>query len=141
MSLDEAASLGVRSTVFITGSRGTGKFSAAVHIARHLQMHLVEVSGEVFTCGLIKMMALQINCFDILSDTTAKTEVALREQVESAISCSPCLVVLRHASALNYSVTTPDTKEGLFHDLFTYLPYIHHLHFRVINPSKITAMC
>ncbi|KAG8217400.1 AAA-domain-containing protein [Butyriboletus roseoflavus] len=89
MSLDEAASLGVRSTVFITGSRGTGKFSAAVRIARHLQMHLVE-----------------INCFNILSDTTAKTEVLLREQVEIAMSCSPCLVVLRHADALNHSATT-----------------------------------
>lgn len=46
MSLDEAASFGVRSTVFITGSRGTGKFSAAMRIARHLQTHIVEVSSH-----------------------------------------------------------------------------------------------
>lgn len=125
MSLDEAASFGVRSTVFITGSRGTGKFSAAVHIARHLQMHLVEVSSQLSTWVLVKMIALQINCFNALSDTTTKTEVSLREQVETAISCSPCLVVLRHADALSHSETTVDGKEGLFQDHFTYLLYIH----------------
>ncbi|KAF8553388.1 AAA-domain-containing protein [Imleria badia] len=93
MSLEEAASLGVRSTVFITGSRGTGKFSVAVRIARHLQVHHVE-----------------INCFNVLSDTTAKTEASVREQVENAISCSPCLVVLRHADVLSHAVTTVDGK-------------------------------
>ncbi|KAH0830459.1 AAA-domain-containing protein [Lanmaoa asiatica] len=111
MSLDEAEGLGVRSTIFITGSRGTGKFSAAVHIARHLQMHLVEVSSQSSTWDLVKLIPSQINCFEILSDTTAKTEVSLREQVESAISCSPCLVVLRHIDALSNSVTI-DGKEG-----------------------------
>jgi len=59
------------------------------------------------------VIALQINCFNVLSDTTAKTEVSLREQVENAISCSPCLVVLRHADALSHAVTTLDGKEGL----------------------------
>lgn len=140
MSLDEAASFGVRSTVFITGSRGTGKFSAAVHIARHLQMHFVEVSSRLSTWVLVNMIVLQINCFDVLSDTTAKTEVALLEQVESAISSSPCLVVLRHADALSHSVTTVDGKEGLFRYLFTYLPCIHFLHSRVIHLSNITAV-
>jgi len=48
MSLDEATSLGVRSTVFVTGSRGTGKFSVAVRIARHLRMHPVEVSTQYY---------------------------------------------------------------------------------------------
>ncbi|KAF8422169.1 P-loop containing nucleoside triphosphate hydrolase protein [Boletus edulis BED1] len=95
MSLDEATSLGVRSTVFITGSRGTGKFSAAMHIARLLQMHYVE-----------------INCFDVLSDAISKTEVLLQEQVEIALSCSPCLVVLRHVDALSYVATAVDDKEG-----------------------------
>ncbi|KAF8448096.1 hypothetical protein L210DRAFT_3501518, partial [Boletus edulis BED1] len=89
MSLDEATSLGVRSTVFITGSRGTGKFSAAMHIARLLQMHYVEVSNAI-----------------------SKTEVLLQEQVEIALSCSPCLVVLRHVDALSYVATAVDDKEG-----------------------------
>ena len=140
MSLDEAASLGVRSTVFITGSRGTGKFSAAVCIARHLQMHLAEVSSRLPTWNLIKIIALQINCFNILSDTTAKTEDLLREQMEVALSCSPCLVVLRHADALSHSATTIDGGEGSFYYIFASLPRIHSCS-SVNHPSKITAVC
>ncbi|KAG6376029.1 P-loop containing nucleoside triphosphate hydrolase protein [Boletus reticuloceps] len=112
MSLDEATSLGVRSTVFITGSRGTGKFSAAMHIARLLQMHYVEVSSQQSIWGLTKQIVLQINCFDVLSDAISKTEVSLQEQVEIALSCSPCLVVLRHVDALSYVATAVDDKEG-----------------------------
>lgn len=59
------------------------------------------------------MIVLQINCFNVLSDTTAKTEASLREEVENAISCSPCLVVLRHTDALSHAVTPIDGKEGL----------------------------
>ena len=126
MSLDEAASLGVGPTVFITGSRGTGKFSAAVRIARQLQMHYVEVSSHLSTWDLVEMIVLQINCFDILSDTTAKTEVSLREEVENAIACSPCVVVLRHVDALSHVVTPVDGKEGLSSYLL-YLPFVYSL--------------
>jgi peroxin-6 len=126
MSLDEAASLGVRSTVFITGPRGTGKFSAAVRIARHLQMHYVEVSSRLSTWDLVEMIVLQVNCFNVLSDTSAKTEVSLREEVENAIACSPCLVVLRHADALSHAVTPVDGKEGSSSYLL-YLPSVYSL--------------
>lgn len=67
------------------------------------------------------MIILQINCFNVLSDTTAKTEASLREQVESAISSSPCLVILRHVDALTHVETTVDGKEGLFHIFYMYL--------------------
>ncbi|KAG9318351.1 hypothetical protein JVU11DRAFT_441 [Chiua virens] len=95
MSLDETTFLSARPTVFITGGRGTGKFSAALCIAHRLQMHLVE-----------------INCFCSLSDTVVKTESLLREQVETAIACSPCLVVLRHIDALRHTSTAVNANEG-----------------------------
>ena len=139
LSLDESTSLGVRSTVFVTGSRGTGKFSAAVRIARHLQMHCVEVSSQLLPWTLIERIVLQINCFSVLSDTASKTEVLLREQVGKAISCSPCLIVLRHADALSHAETTMDGKEGLFLCLCAYL-LNHSLHFRAICSSNITAV-
>lgn len=63
------------------------------------------------------MIALQINCFDVLSDTTFKTGALLQEQVTNAISCSPCLIVLRHVDALSHSSSTADGQEGLFYYL------------------------
>lgn len=76
----------------------------------------------------MKVLALQINCFDVLSDTTTKTEISLRERVTSAISCSPCLIVLRHADVLSRSPTAADSREGLNYYLctssFIFTPYI-----------------
>ncbi|KIK91652.1 hypothetical protein PAXRUDRAFT_830654 [Paxillus rubicundulus Ve08.2h10] len=83
MSLEEAPSFGVRATVLVAGSRGAGKFSTAAWISRQLGMHLVE-----------------INCFDIISDSDVKTTASLREYVEGALSCTPCVLVLRHIDAL-----------------------------------------
>lgn len=36
-----------------------------------------------------------------------------------AISCSPCLIVLRHAEALSHMANTVDGKEGSFASSFT----------------------
>ncbi|KIJ17306.1 hypothetical protein PAXINDRAFT_175808 [Paxillus involutus ATCC 200175] len=84
MSLEEAPRFGVRATVLVAGSRGAGKFSTAAWISRQLGMHLVE-----------------INCFDIISDSDVKTTGLLRQYVEGAFSCTPCILVLRHIDALN----------------------------------------
>ncbi|KIJ69555.1 hypothetical protein HYDPIDRAFT_179330 [Hydnomerulius pinastri MD-312] len=91
LSLEESSSFDVRASVLITGARGTGKFSIAAQIAQYLRMHLVE-----------------INCFDIVSDNNVKSEGSLRARVESAISCAPCVLVVRHIDALNRSTQNPE---------------------------------
>ncbi|KAF9228544.1 AAA-domain-containing protein [Gyrodon lividus] len=93
MSLEGASSFDVQATIFVAGARGAGKFSTAIWIARQLRMHLVE-----------------INCFDVISDSDVKTAGLLRERAESAISCAPCVLVLRHIDALNQ--LTPNAEPG-----------------------------
>ncbi|KAF8491938.1 AAA-domain-containing protein [Gautieria morchelliformis] len=70
-------------SVLLKGSRGIGKFTAASWVARSLGIHMLE-----------------INCFDIIGENDVQTEGTLRARFDSAASCAPCVLTLRHIDAL-----------------------------------------
>ncbi|KAM0745708.1 AAA-domain-containing protein [Meredithblackwellia eburnea MCA 4105] len=70
-------------TVLLKGARGSGKRTLVQSVAR-------ESGWWVF----------DLDAFDIISDTDLKTEGHLRARVERAISCAPCVVLLRNVEAL-----------------------------------------
>ncbi|KAF8947368.1 peroxisomal assembly protein [Haplosporangium gracile] len=78
-----SSKLGLNCTVLLHGARGIGKKTVIDWVADLAGIHVMEV-----------------NCFDIASDTDAKTEVAVRAKFDKAIACGPCILVLRHIDAL-----------------------------------------
>ncbi|KAG0261911.1 peroxisomal assembly protein [Mortierella polycephala] len=78
-----SSKLGLNCTVLLHGARGIGKRTIVNWVADLAGIHIMEV-----------------NCFDIASDTDAKTEVAVRAKFDKAIACGPCVLVLRHIDAL-----------------------------------------
>ncbi|KAF9214951.1 peroxisomal assembly protein [Podila verticillata] len=78
-----SSKLGLNCTVLLHGARGIGKKTVVDWVADLSGIHIMEV-----------------NCFDIASDTDAKTEVAVRAKFDKAIACGPCILLLRHIDAL-----------------------------------------
>ncbi|KAI1299511.1 peroxisomal assembly protein [Mortierella claussenii] len=78
-----SSQLGLNCTVLLHGARGIGKRTVVDWVADLAGIHLMDV-----------------NCFDIASDTDAKTEVAVRAKFDKAIACGPCILLLRHIDAL-----------------------------------------
>ncbi|KAF9086780.1 peroxisomal assembly protein [Mortierella sp. AD031] len=78
-----SSKLGLNCTVLLHGARGIGKKTVIEWVADLAGIHVMEV-----------------NCFDIASDTDAKTEVAVRAKFDKAVACGPCILVLRHIDAL-----------------------------------------
>ncbi|KAG0096415.1 peroxisomal assembly protein [Podila epicladia] len=78
-----SSKLGLNCTVLLHGARGIGKKTVVDWVADLAGIHIMEV-----------------NCFDIASDTDAKTEVAVRAKFDKAIACGPCILLLRHIDAL-----------------------------------------
>ncbi|KAI7825209.1 P-loop containing nucleoside triphosphate hydrolase protein [Gamsiella multidivaricata] len=78
-----SSKLGLNCTVLLHGARGIGKKTIVDWVADLAGIHLMEV-----------------NCFDIASDTDAKTEVAVRARFDKAVACGPCILLLRHIDAL-----------------------------------------
>ncbi|ETW85568.1 AAA ATPase [Heterobasidion irregulare TC 32-1] len=69
-------------SILLKGARGIGKFTTSSWVAQSLGMHLFEV-----------------NCYEIFGESDTKTEGILRARFEQAISCSPCVLVIRHMDA------------------------------------------
>ncbi|KAJ3149447.1 peroxisomal assembly protein [Geranomyces variabilis] len=78
-----SVSLGLACSFLIHGARGVGKRSVFYSVAEELGIHLLEV-----------------NAYDILGDTDAKTEAFLQVHFHKAIATGPCILVLRHLDAL-----------------------------------------
>ncbi|KAG0050446.1 peroxisomal assembly protein [Gryganskiella cystojenkinii] len=78
-----SSKLGLNCTVLLHGARGIGKKTVIDWVADLAGIHIMEV-----------------NCFDIASDTDAKTEVAVRAKFDKAVACGPCVLLLRHIDAL-----------------------------------------
>ncbi|KAF9929614.1 peroxisomal assembly protein [Linnemannia zychae] len=78
-----SSKLGLNCTVLLHGARGIGKKTVIDWVADLAGIHVMEV-----------------NCFDIASDTDAKTEVAVRAKFDKAVACGPCILMLRHIDAL-----------------------------------------
>ncbi|KAG0308529.1 peroxisomal assembly protein [Dissophora globulifera] len=78
-----SSKLGLNCTVLLHGARGIGKKTVVDWVADLAGIHLMDV-----------------NCFDIASDTDAKTEVAVRAKFDKAVACGPCILLLHHIDAL-----------------------------------------
>ncbi|CAG8664974.1 1245_t:CDS:2, partial [Cetraspora pellucida] len=78
-----AVSLNLSCTVLLHGPRGCGKKTAVEWIAERIGIHVYEV-----------------NCFDFAGETDTKTETSLRSRLDKAVTCSPCVLLLRHIDAL-----------------------------------------
>ncbi|KAH7889857.1 hypothetical protein F5I97DRAFT_1848016 [Phlebopus sp. FC_14] len=102
MILAETCDLGPSTSMLITGARGSGKFSTAVQMAQHLRMHLVE-----------------INCYAILSERDDEMVGLVQAQFANAISCAPCVIVLRYLDALLQSTQSlePGKEQPMLHIL------------------------
>lgn len=78
-----ALELGLISSILVEGPRGSGKRTIVQWAADKLNLHLLE-----------------INCYDFVGETDVKTEGNLRARFEKAMSCAPCVLLLRHVDAL-----------------------------------------
>ncbi|KAI8052193.1 P-loop containing nucleoside triphosphate hydrolase protein [Syncephalis plumigaleata] len=78
-----AAELQMRCTVLVTGVRGVGKRTLIANATDQLGVHLVE-----------------LNCYELQSDTEAKTIAILKTHFDRAISFAPCVLLL---NTLKYS--------------------------------------
>lgn len=81
--LPHAADYGLHLTALIKGARGSGKRTVARWVARQAGVHLIE-----------------LNCFDLIADTDARTEGVLRARFEQASSCAPAILLLQNVDAL-----------------------------------------
>ncbi|KAJ3184721.1 peroxisomal assembly protein [Geranomyces variabilis] len=90
-----SVSLGLACSFLIHGARGVGKRSVFYSVAEELGIHLLEV-----------------NAYDILGDTDAKTEAFLQVHFDKAVATGPCILILRHLDALaKKSTGTADDGE------------------------------
>ena len=73
-------------SILLHGKRGVGKMTALSWICASLGVHF-----------------FPINCYDILGDTSSRTETSLRARWERAQACAPCVIVLNHLNAIAHS--------------------------------------
>ncbi|KDE02293.1 hypothetical protein MVLG_07138 [Microbotryum lychnidis-dioicae p1A1 Lamole] len=70
-------------TVLVKGAHGSGKRSLVKFVARSSGLHLLE-----------------LDCYDLIGESDVKTEGHLRARIDNALSCSPCIMLLRNIEAL-----------------------------------------
>ncbi|SNX82109.1 related to PEX6 - peroxisomal assembly protein [Melanopsichium pennsylvanicum] len=78
-----AGRFGLHLSVLLKGARGCGKKTVARWVAKAAGVQLVEV-----------------DCFDVISDTDVRTEGILRARFQKAAECAPCMFLLRNIEAL-----------------------------------------
>lgn len=81
--LSDAADYGLHLTVLVKGARGSGKKTVIRWVAQRAGIHLIE-----------------LDCFDLIADTDARTEGVLRARFEQAASCPPAILLLQNIDAL-----------------------------------------
>jgi hypothetical protein len=104
-------------TVLMRGARGSGKRTIVRSIARKTGFHLLEVFPRRFPPFEHRTDADwgQLDCFDLLGETELKTEGHLRAKIDRAITCSPCLLLLRNIEALARKSQALETGQGEYH--------------------------
>ncbi|CCF48042.1 hypothetical protein NDA11_003913 [Ustilago hordei] len=70
-------------SVLLKGARGCGKRTVTRWVAKSAGVQLVE-----------------LDCFDVISDTDVRTEGMLRARFSKAAECAPCIFLLRNIEAL-----------------------------------------
>lgn len=96
--------------VIVKGACGSGKASLVRSAARELGFHLVEVSRI-----LITILTFKADCFSIIGDTDAVTEGTLQAIADKAVSCAPCVVLLKHIEALARKSESMASGQGATH--------------------------
>ncbi|KAN0065525.1 peroxisomal assembly protein [Thecaphora frezii] len=79
----DAGRFGLHLSVLLKGARGSGKRTVVRWVAQAAGVQLVE-----------------IDCFDLVSDTDARTEGTLRARFDKAADCAPAILLLRNIDAL-----------------------------------------
>ncbi|THG96832.1 hypothetical protein EW026_g5078 [Hermanssonia centrifuga] len=82
-------------SVILQGTRGVGKMTAAINVARQLGLHVLE-----------------INCYDMIGESDVQTEGFLRARFEKATTCSPCFFILRHIDSLAQTSQSSDSTKA-----------------------------
>ncbi len=80
---NNASRFGLHLSVLLKGARGCGKKTVARWVAKAAGVQLVE-----------------LDCFDVISDTDVRTEGILRARFQKAAECAPCIFLLRNIEAL-----------------------------------------
>lgn len=80
---NNASRFGLHLSVLLKGARGCGKRTVARWVAKAAGVQLVE-----------------LDCFDVISDTDVRTEGILRARFQKAAECAPCIFLLRNIEAL-----------------------------------------
>lgn len=78
-----ASRFGLHLSVLVKGARGSGKKTVARWVAKAAGVQLVE-----------------LDCFDVISDTDVRTEGILQARFQKAAECAPCIFLLRNIEAL-----------------------------------------
>ena len=91
---ERSASFGLHLTALLKGARGCGKRSVTRWAAQELGIHLLE-----------------LDCFDMVSDTDVRTEGMLRARFAKAAECAPCIVLLRNVEALARKAQAMETGQ------------------------------
>jgi peroxin-6 len=90
-----AKDLNLSCTVLVQGPRGGGKSTVVKWVAEHVGVHVFE-----------------LNAFDIVGETDAKTEVYLRAKFEKAMVMAPCVILLRGIEGLARKSAVVETGQG-----------------------------
>ncbi|KAJ9478835.1 Peroxisomal ATPase PEX6 [Pseudozyma hubeiensis] len=78
-----ASRFGLHLSALLKGARGCGKKTVTRWVAKAAGVQLVE-----------------LDCFDVISDTDVRTEGILRARFQKAAECAPCIFLLRNIEAL-----------------------------------------
>jgi hypothetical protein len=84
---------------------GSRRARGATRVACHLSLLPLTTVG-------LAVLRRQVNCFDVVGETDAKTEGVLRARFERAASSSPCILLLRHVEALGRKGQAQETGKG-----------------------------
>ncbi|CAL1703853.1 unnamed protein product [Somion occarium] len=90
----KAADFHLPLTVLLEGGRGVGKLTQVSMIAKSMGLHVLEV-----------------NCYDVIGESSLQTEAVLQTRFEGACACSPCIILLRHLHAFGQTSQASGTQQ------------------------------
>lgn len=106
----QAASYALPLSLLLHGARGSGKRTLLRQVARDAGIGILE-----------------LDCYDLIGDTDAKTEGRLRAlAVDKALACAPVVLVLRNIEALARKSQAMETGQGAPFPRYTALAPARH---------------
>ncbi|CAB4011687.1 peroxisome assembly factor 2-like, partial [Paramuricea clavata] len=96
--------------ILLSGPAGVGKKTVVMATSRRLNLHVVEV-----------------NCYEIVGDTTASTEARMRNSFHKAFSCAPCILLLSNIHCLGKNKDNHDKEPRIITTLMINLQQIQRV--------------